>query len=324
MKKKANAFLLALYLFISSSLISCANKQPGEEIEVTSISEPTISTTFLSEKEPTIIESEPINIDQDINDEKNIEDEKKTKHVVLTTDEIALQVINGKWGNGIDRKNALTSAGYDYAKVTKRVNEILAGSPYTIPDRNTYNYNFGYVSENVSVYDENGNVEGTLTKYQKFVITDKKINDMVFVHFKNQTFYLKESDIKKLADSYLEIDISDQKVYMYIDGELILDADVITGNPNKGTTPGTNLGITEIYAISYNVEYDSGKKSKVFITFNWDLEGFHDAPWRENWEFDDKERYLTHGSNGCANMKEEDVMVIEDNCYLGMPVLSHR
>jgi len=40
-------------------------------------------------------------------------------------DELAHEVINGKWGNGADRKTALTNAGYDYSAVQNRVNEIL-------------------------------------------------------------------------------------------------------------------------------------------------------------------------------------------------------
>ena len=40
-------------------------------------------------------------------------------------DTLAREVINGKWGNGEDRKNRLTRAGYDYNAVQRRVNEIL-------------------------------------------------------------------------------------------------------------------------------------------------------------------------------------------------------
>lgn len=39
-------------------------------------------------------------------------------------DEIAKEVINGKWGNGAERKQKLTAAGYDYSAVQKRVNEL--------------------------------------------------------------------------------------------------------------------------------------------------------------------------------------------------------
>ena len=44
-----------------------------------------------------------------------------------TVDEIAKEVINGLWGNGDDRKQKLTAAGYDYSVVQNRVNEILGG-----------------------------------------------------------------------------------------------------------------------------------------------------------------------------------------------------
>jgi len=40
-------------------------------------------------------------------------------------DEIAREVIQGLWGNGQDRKNRITKAGYDYSAVQKRVNEMV-------------------------------------------------------------------------------------------------------------------------------------------------------------------------------------------------------
>lgn len=39
--------------------------------------------------------------------------------------EIAKEVIAGKWGNGNDRKNRLTVAGYDYAAVQAEVNKLM-------------------------------------------------------------------------------------------------------------------------------------------------------------------------------------------------------
>lgn len=45
-----------------------------------------------------------------------------------SVDEIAKEVINGKWGNGSDRKNKLEKAGYNYNEVQARVNE-LCGAP---------------------------------------------------------------------------------------------------------------------------------------------------------------------------------------------------
>lgn len=45
-----------------------------------------------------------------------------------SVDTIAHEVLTGVWGNGADRKAALTAKGYDYDKVQSRVNEILNGA----------------------------------------------------------------------------------------------------------------------------------------------------------------------------------------------------
>ena len=49
----------------------------------------------------------------------------KNTVVKKTVTELAKEVIAGKWGNGQDRKNRLTAAGYDYTAVQNKVNELL-------------------------------------------------------------------------------------------------------------------------------------------------------------------------------------------------------
>lgn len=44
-----------------------------------------------------------------------------------SNEEIAQEVIDGKWGNGAERKQKLTDAGYDYNAIQKIVNEMLSG-----------------------------------------------------------------------------------------------------------------------------------------------------------------------------------------------------
>ena len=46
-----------------------------------------------------------------------------------SNEELATEVIRGNWGNGQDRKNRLTAAGYDYGAIQSIVNQRLAGSP---------------------------------------------------------------------------------------------------------------------------------------------------------------------------------------------------
>ncbi len=50
---------------------------------------------------------------------------ESTAFTKKSVDEIAKEVIAGKWGNGADRKNRLTAAGYDYNAVQNKVNELL-------------------------------------------------------------------------------------------------------------------------------------------------------------------------------------------------------
>lgn len=56
--------------------------------------------------------------------------DKPVEKVNKSTEEIAKEVIAGKWGNGDERKQKLTNAGYDFAAVQNKVNELLAVSNY--------------------------------------------------------------------------------------------------------------------------------------------------------------------------------------------------
>lgn len=51
-----------------------------------------------------------------------------------TVDELAKEVIEGKWGVDYDRKKKLTEAGYDYTAVQKRVNDLMLQSQKTIAE----------------------------------------------------------------------------------------------------------------------------------------------------------------------------------------------
>lgn len=48
-----------------------------------------------------------------------------------SVEEIAKEVIAGKWGNGTDRVNKLTAAGYNATTVQAKVNELLSGTTST-------------------------------------------------------------------------------------------------------------------------------------------------------------------------------------------------
>lgn len=55
-------------------------------------------------------------------------DEPAPVQPTKSIDQLAQEVIEGQWGNGEDRKNRLTQAGYDYTAVQNKVNEILGAT----------------------------------------------------------------------------------------------------------------------------------------------------------------------------------------------------
>lgn len=68
-----------------------------------------------------------------------VEPEKPNK----TVDELAKEVLEGKWGNGKERAEKLAAAGYSYQAVQDRVNEILgvgksSGQPYKVVNVNSF------------------------------------------------------------------------------------------------------------------------------------------------------------------------------------------
>lgn len=51
--------------------------------------------------------------------------EEKNNNIKKSNEAIAQEVLEGKWGNGAERKKKLTKAGYDYDAIQKIVNDML-------------------------------------------------------------------------------------------------------------------------------------------------------------------------------------------------------
>lgn len=111
--------------------------------------------------------------------------------------------------------------------------------------------------------------------------------------------------------SYIEVDITRQIVWVYIDGELVLITPCVTGKPPRHDTP------TGMYYLSYKDSDENGKgiplrgyndngtryesRVKFWMPFNGGV-GFHDASWQKQFGGD---WYLAHGSHGCVNLPLE-------------------
>ena len=87
---------------------------------------------------------------------------KKMSANQKTNQQIAYEVLMGKWGNGADRRARLTEAGYDYKSVQSIVNALVEGK--SIPDEPVQN--------TIEIMGtETMDVEVDLTKYKGINLT---------------------------------------------------------------------------------------------------------------------------------------------------------
>ncbi|MGN0159005.1 MAG: L,D-transpeptidase family protein [Brotaphodocola sp.] len=130
------------------------------------------------------------------------------------------------------------------------------------------------------------------------------------------------------GNTYAEVNLTGQHVYMIQDGTVVWDAPCVTGNIKKGY--GTPSGL---YSLTYkdtdcvlrgekradgSYEYES--PVSYWMPFNGGI-GFHDASWRGNFG---GTIYQTNGSHGCINLPPSQAQGLYDRVYKGMPVICYE
>lgn len=124
-----------------------------------------------------------------------------------------------------------------------------------------------------------------------------------------------------IGDSYVEIDLINQKVWLYKDGEMLLETDCVTGT--YGTDRQTPGGVYSIYyKQSPDILEGPGYSSYVeyWMPFNGGI-GLHDANWRYAFGGD---IYLSNGSHGCINLPTEAAKLLYETTYIGYPVVCYN
>ncbi len=122
-----------------------------------------------------------------------------------------------------------------------------------------------------------------------------------------------------IGDTYIEICISAQNMWVYKDGELIVDTPVVTGNPNNDNGTPSN-GVWEIYSKQRDVTLvGEGYTAPVdyWMPFNGGV-GIHDLQSRYEYGGD---IYLYNGSHGCVNTPYDAVVTIFDSIDVGTAVV---
>lgn len=123
-----------------------------------------------------------------------------------------------------------------------------------------------------------------------------------------------------IGNTYVEIDYTNQRMWFYKDGSLLVDTQVVTGNISKGW--GSPDGIFGLYYKSTH-EILEGEDYKTPVDFWMPFYGgvgIHDAKWRSSFG---GTLYQTGGSHGCINTPWENAKTIYENIEAGIPIVCY-
>lgn len=135
--------------------------------------------------------------------------------------------------------------------------------------------------------------------------------------------YKHETPVKGLndiGDTYIEVDLTNQKLYFYKEGELLVASDVVTGNLR--TKHDTPAGVNYIYG-KYKNTVLRGPGYASFVRWWMPVYkgiGLHDANWRDEFGGD---IYKTSGSHGCINMPDDTADIVWEYSEIGTPVVMY-
>lgn len=141
------------------------------------------------------------------------------------------------------------------------------------------------------------------------------ISDTHIPEYKRKAYHRGKNDI---GNTYIEIDMTNQKMYLYVEGECQVETDIVTGNTSKRW--GTPEGIHYVYAKQKNrILRGTGYASFVnyWMPVNGNI-GIHDAGWRSTFG---GEIYKKSGSHGCINTPYNAMKEIYDTVEIGIPVI---
>ncbi len=151
-------------------------------------------------------------------------------------------------------------------------------------------------------------------KYLKQALKDR-VRETHIPAYKQEAYVRGKQDI---LDSYIEIDMTDQMLYLYLDGEKKMETPIVTGNLAKRND--TPPGVDYIYYKQKNRTL-RGPGYASFVYY-WMAVikgiGIHDATWRSDFG---GEIYKTQGSHGCINTPKDIMAELYDMVDVGFPVV---
>lgn len=127
-----------------------------------------------------------------------------------------------------------------------------------------------------------------------------------------------ENDI---GDSYVELDLTNQHMYLFQDGMIVLESDFVSGNVSAGNaTPQGIFGVTYKTTNAILRGEDYATPVNYWMPFYGNY-GMHDATWRGTFG---GSIYLTNGSHGCINLPLSKAKQLYQYVSAGFPVICYH
>ncbi|RPA58224.1 hypothetical protein EF384_07530 [Aerococcus agrisoli] len=125
------------------------------------------------------------------------------------------------------------------------------------------------------------------------------------------------------GNSYIEVDLTEQKMFVYVDGVQQIATDIVSGNIGTSTVPGAYAvwdKQTPSVLKGYNPRTEKNYEQPVeyWMPFDYTGQGVHDANWQSTFGGD---VYLQRGSLGCINTPPAMMAQVFETAYVGMPVI---
>ena len=129
-----------------------------------------------------------------------------------------------------------------------------------------------------------------------------------------------------IGNTYIEVDLSEQHMYFYQNGEDIFESDIVSGDMRYSDRQ-TPAGIYTIYYKKSpdvlrgkqlaNGKYEYEQPVTYWMPFNGGI-GFHDANWQPYFGGD---RFMEGGSHGCINMPPEKAAELYNIIDCNIPIV---
>ncbi|CAH2717438.1 hypothetical protein BACCIP111895_04630 [Neobacillus rhizosphaerae] len=219
-------------------------------------------------------------------------------------------------------------------KVTITVSDIKNKIDEINSSQSTLNKNFTFKTHSGSVIQVKGqgygwaiNAEKETSSIQEaFEKGEKSISasNIYGKGWSNEGIGYETTTNNGIGDTYAEVSIAEQRIWIYKNGQLVVTTNVVTGKHSTGEDTSRGVWYILYKRPQYTLKGSAVGKADYAIKVNYwapftnSGQGFHDASWRTNWA---NNAYLTAGSGGCVNTPPSIMKTVYDTLSTYDPVV---